>query len=228
MSLLPALVLAATFLSQSALPAAPSPEQTQAITLESQQAARLMLDSPDLLAVYRSSFEAAMAKELEHPSSGSEVDIEPDLRAKLVKAAGDEYVSELRAGLDSPVAAAGLSFTAHMQKYELDQFVAFLPTSGGRKFIAYIYRNALAIRDGVVSEEQAGEALSKLLTLAEQQDLQSALSSELLQHWKVATEEFRPALSAWASAASERVATKMEAITTRISREYYRSKEQSK
>jgi len=227
-SLLPALVLAATFLSQSTLPAAPSPEQTQAITLESQQAARLMLDSPDLLAVYRSSFETAVAKGFDRSSRGSQAKIEPDLRAKLVRAAGDEYVGELRAGLEPPVAAAGRSLAAHMQKYELDQFVAFLPTSGGRKFMAYIYRNALAIRDGVVSQEQAGEALSKLLTLTEQQDIQSAMSPELLQHWKQAAEEFRPALSAWASAASERVATKMEAITTRISREYYRSKEQSK
>lgn len=227
MSLLPALALAATLMSQHTSPAPPQ-DETQAIRLESQEAARLMLDSPDLLTVYRSSFEASMTKELEQPSDGSKPDIEPDLRAKLVNAAGAEYVAELRTGLDQPVAAAGLSFAAHLQKYELDQLVAFLPTSGGRKFIAFIYRNALAIRDGVIGEDQAGETLSKLLTLTEQQDLQSSLTPELVQHWKAAAGEFRPALSAWAESASQRTAAKMGTVATQITREYLRSKEQSK
>ena len=227
MSLLHALALAATLMSQDTSPVA-AREEMLAIRVESQEAARLMLDSPDLLTVYRSSFEATMAKELDQPADGSKTDIDPDLRYKLVKAAGAEYVAELRAGLDRPVAAAGLSFAAHLQKYELDQFVAFLPTSGGRKFIAFIYRNALAIRDGVIGKDQAAETLSKLLTLAEQQDLQSAMTPELLQHWKVAAGEFRPALSAWAESASQRTAAKMGPVATQITREYLRSKEQSK
>lgn len=228
MSLLPALALAAMLISQDLSPAA-SQEETQAIRVESQEAARLMLDSPDLLTVYRRSFEASMAKELEQPSDGSKKrDIEPDLRAKLVTAAGTAYVAELRAGLDKPVAAAGLAFAAHMRKYELDQLVGFLPSSGGRKFIAFIYRNALAVRDGAMSEDQAGETLSKLLTLAEQQDLQSAMTPELLEHWKAAAGEIRPTLTTWVDGASQRTAAKMGAVASQITREYLRSKEQSK
>ena len=213
------IVALALFIAEPVRPP-PPPADQQA---EAGELAQLMLGAPELIAVLRARFEAQVAGVMDHPADGSSnADIPPALRQQLVGAEGDDYVAALHAELPRPLAAMQTAYAQGLAKYELDRLTEYLRTTGGRKFLAFIFRIAPGRSDGTVSREEAGAALIKELTPAELADMQAAMEPALLAHWKAAIAVAQPALRAWGEAAAARTAKHADAIGHQVGRDYYR------